>query len=195
MKLTWMAAMTMAMMAGATARNIDTGTAHDLTIYVDGYIRVPPSAFAMGKGLASKMLRTAGVRVTWVLGPLPNGDARPEDAMVVRIESDSKDPRHAHALAFATPYEGSGITVLYSRMQWAEQIPGLTYKLFAHVLVHEITHNLQGVCRHSKSGIMKPNWTGDDFAGMGVKPLAFEPEDLELIELAFAARAARRTRP
>ena len=37
MKLTRMAAMMMAVMTGANARNIDTGMAHDLTIYVEGY--------------------------------------------------------------------------------------------------------------------------------------------------------------
>jgi hypothetical protein len=197
MRLTRMAAMMMAAMVttvAANARNVDTGAAHDLTIYVECRIIGPLTRLSMAEGLASKMLRTAGVRVKWVHGPPPGGEARPEGSMVITFKSDSPDPRHARSFAFATPYEGSGITVLYSRLQWIESYPLLGYKLLAHVLVHEIAHNLQGVCRHSESGIMKAKWTTLDFQDMGTKPLAFEPVDLHLIEAGFAARAVARAR-
>jgi hypothetical protein len=53
--------------------------------------------------------------------------------------------------------------------------------LLGYVLVHEITHNLQGIARHSKTGIMKPRWTPRDYVDMGVRQLHFERIDIELI--------------
>jgi len=65
----------------------------------------------------------------------------------------------------------------------------LTTNLLAHVLVHEITHILQGTCRHSDTGIMKARWTHQDYMEMGQKPLSFTEEDLQLIRTGLAKRA------
>jgi hypothetical protein len=64
------------------------------------------------------------------------------------------------------------------------------------VLAHEITHILQGISRHSASGVMKARWTINDFAGMSIHPLRFEEEDVDLIYegLARRARLAQRLR-
>src|ERR1051325_5459793 len=88
------------------------------------------------------------------------------------------------ALAYAFPYEGTRITILYSRLQWAECHDRLfASRLLAHTLVHEITHNLQAIARHSGTGIMKARWTLDDYNEMALRPLRFEPVDLYLIRL------------
>jgi hypothetical protein len=51
------------------------------------------------------------------------------------------------------------------------------------VLVHEVSHILEGVSRHSDSGVMKARWTGNDFA------LGFAQMDVELIHEGLDARA------
>ena len=51
----------------------------------------------------------------------------------------------------------------------------------AHVLVHEITHVIEGVTRHSASGIMKARWDTRDYFDMRRKPLSFAQEDVNLI--------------
>ena len=55
-------------------------------------------------------------------------------------------------------------------------------------LVHEITHVLQGIDRHSDSGVMKALWTAQDYFQMRVEALPFAPEDVELIHLGLASR-------
>jgi len=60
--------------------------------------------------------------------------------------------------------------------------------LLAHVLVHEITHILEGVARHSETGIMKANWTLRDYYDMQTKTLQFASEDVELIHRGLAQR-------
>ena len=78
---------------------------------------------------------------------------------------------------------------MYSRLRWAEKdLRPLAPRLLAHVLVHEIAHNLQRAERHSKTGIMKAEWTSGDYTQMAFKPLAFEPQDVLLIRLGLANR-------
>jgi hypothetical protein len=58
------------------------------------------------------------------------------------------------------------------------------------MLVHEITHILQGVSRHSDSGIMKARWEEDDYSHMDTKPLVFTKTHIVLIHQALNARAS-----
>ena len=61
-----------------------------------------------------------------------------------------------------------------------------------HVIAHEVMHILQGVARHSESGVMKANWTGADYQRMAWKPLPFTEEDVLLIYRGLKAREASR---
>jgi hypothetical protein len=81
---------------------------------------------------------------------------------------------------------GVHIRVFYDRV-WS-QARSLRTQLLAHVLVHEITHVLQGIDRHSDSGVMKAVWTGEDYSQMRVEPLPFAPEDVELVHVGLARR-------
>jgi len=53
--------------------------------------------------------------------------------------------------------------------------------LLAHVLIHEITHVLQGVAPAPPDGIMKARWSGDDYDEMFSHGLALSAEDVRLI--------------
>lgn len=59
----------------------------------------------------------------------------------------------------------------------------------AHVLVHEITHMLQGTDWHSTTGIMKARWDQSDYFAMRSGPLPFSPEDVDLIREGIKARS------
>ena len=61
--------------------------------------------------------------------------------------------------------------------------------MLAHVMVHEITHVIEGVCRHSKRGIMKAVWTDEDTRWMRARPLKFAEEDVKLIQVGLRVRA------
>jgi hypothetical protein len=60
------------------------------------------------------------------------------------------------------------------------------------VIAHEVAHILQGLMRHSESGIMKAQWTGADYQQMTWKPLQFTDEDVMLIHRGLRAREASR---
>jgi len=89
----------------------------------------------------------------------------------------------------ALPFEGSHIRVFYDRVQAtvdAEMVP----RLLAYVLVHEITHVIEGTDHHSDSGIMKARWDAEDYQQMRRSSLAFTEEDLQLIRTGLARRSS-----
>jgi hypothetical protein len=81
------------------------------------------------------------------------------------------------------------IEVFYDRIAQAD--PDLVPSLMAHVIVHEITHILQGIDRHSTGGIMQAVWGSSDYIQMKRGQLRFTPADVEMIQRGFAARTAR----
>ena len=156
-------------------------------VYVQDGAIVPGQTLARAEGLASEMFAGAGVRITWRVGH-PNGEA------ITVGMSDVPSAYHPEALAFALPYEGVHITVFYDRIHKGFA-PDLVPILLAHVLVHEITHVLQGIDRHSETGVMKAHWSSTDYALMRNKPLPFTDWDVELIQGGLASRSVRFSAP
>lgn len=140
------------------------------------------------KALSGEMFAKIGVVLEW------NGTKRcPARALKIDLVDYAKDNEKPGALAYALPFEGTRIVVFLNRIAQRRQITSI-YKLLAHVLVHEITHVLQGTATHAATGIMKANWNLSEFQEMGTQPLPFVEEDVELIRRGLAARAAVETK-
>ena len=153
---------------------------YDLTIYTSGEETIPIVLCSKSKLMAAKILAEAGVRIRWSRRAPPEGRQWRAHGMTVEFRAEMIEPQGG-SVASASPYEGSKVTILYSRMKWAESQPELAPKLLAHTLAHEIAHNLQAIARHSATGIMKARWTASDYYEMSVRQLHFEPVDIELI--------------
>src|SRR5215475_12848514 len=87
--------------------------------------------------------------------------------------------RFPKSLAY-TSLDDQHIEVLYDRIAAAVERIVLP-KLVGHVLAHEIAHVLEGVGRHSGTGILKAHWDEHDFHDIAWKPLSFATEDVEWI--------------
>jgi hypothetical protein len=85
------------------------------------------------------------------------------------------------------PHSAGRVFVLADRLKKTAD-PVLLPTLLAHVLVHEITHVLEGVSRHSETGLMKAHWTGKDYMATAHKPLEFDPVDVNIIHYRLAHR-------
>ena len=185
MKITAMVAMAMAAgFGGSMAQAADQE--RPVAIYIaNQHVAMEAANFA--KGQASKMFARIGVRVEWhSVGRSP----LPADALVIdMVEQESKN-ECVGALACAKPYEGIHIRVFVDRI--GATVPkSMVPALLGHVLVHEITHILQGVDRHSDSGVMKAQWDANDFVHMTGHPLPFTPQDVVLIERGLDTRESR----
>jgi hypothetical protein len=95
-------------------------------------------------------------------------------------------------MGYAMPYgkAGTRIHILLDRVRGAgsQKLAGV---LLGHVMAHELGHMLEGISRHSDSGVMKAHWDDDDFDQMVVRPLSFSSEDSDLIQIGVARWAAR----
>jgi hypothetical protein len=136
---------------------------------------------------ASRLMRSAGVKLDWDTKRLCH--VQRDKTIIVTLSTDTPRTLCPGALAYALPYEGVHIQVFYDRIAVSD--PDLVPYLLANVVVHEIAHILQGIDRHSDSGIMKARWTAYDFTMMKRHQLGFTDFDVELIQGGLAARAAR----
>ena len=185
MKIT--AAMGMTMIAVSLGQAAQAGE-NDPTVVVyisDEHFAINAATYA--KAQATQMFNEIGVQIKW----RASGHSKlPSDAIVIEIVDYSSAAECPGALACAKPYEGIHIRVFYDRLRMT--VPAsLVPALLGHVMAHEITHILQGVSRHSESGVMKAHWNNVDFAQMKCKSLRFTPGDVYFIERGLAGRESR----
>jgi hypothetical protein len=138
------------------------------------------------EAIASKMFAGIGVTIDWRRG-LPGC---PAQGIQISVSDRTPESFMPGSLAFARPYEGIHVRLFYDRIADAGDAV-LLPRLLAHVLVHEITHILQKICRHSAHGVMKALWEQKDYSQMRWKPLTFADEDIDLIRSGLTAQAAR----
>jgi hypothetical protein len=138
------------------------------------------------QAIASRMFGEIGVKIEWY-GHSPC----PAEALRISLSIGTPASLLPGALAYALPYEGTHIVVFYDRVQRGVARQDVQV-LLAHVLVHEITHIVEGVSRHSASGVMKARWSRADVTEMLCKPLGFAEEDVTLIHDGLDAQASRR---
>jgi hypothetical protein len=196
MKIKAMLILTMAGIAAvnAQAEAIRSQAEWNLTVYLDGASLAPRGDMWMAQAIANKMFASAGVRTIWRSGSPPNAQLERECAVAVRFGAQTSVVAQSDVIAFALPYETFHISILYSRLSWLDGQPRLRPTFLAHVLVHEITHILQGVSRHSPSGVMKAVWNTTDYPKMTYEPLPFTSDDVVLIQEGLANRTERARR-
>jgi hypothetical protein len=134
------------------------------------------------KAVASDIFAGIGVKILW--HSLRNC---PAETILISLSNDTPASLFPGALAYALPYEGTHVVVFYDRVE-SKSKPGSTSCLLGHVIAHEVTHILQGVARHSESGLMKAQWTGADYLQMTWEPLQFTDDDVMLIHNGLKAR-------
>jgi hypothetical protein len=138
----------------------------------------------------SKLLARAEVHVEWIHGSTCQSSA------AIRVHLTVQTPGNLlpGSLAFCRPMAGDDIRVLYDRVQ-ALVTPAHESHLLAYILAHEIAHILEGTGRHSATGIMKAQWTPQDYADIASGKLTFTSEDIELVHGGVIVRQAHLNAP
>jgi hypothetical protein len=163
----------MAVMEGVSAR-AESGSRREITVYYGDKAGVPTLVTVQAQSLASGMFKRIEIKLDW----RPGNPARPEKgAIVVELVTGTPESFLPGSLAYALPYEGVHIRIFWDRIS---RTPA-PREVLAHVMVHEITHIVQGIARHSGQGIMKARWTTQEEYGMKSKSLSFTQEDVKLI--------------
>lgn len=182
------AAITMVLMGAGVAHIQAEGVAadHRVTVCMGTEPYVALGVVPMAQMLASRMFAGIGVTIVW----RRELHGCPAQGLLIRVSRDTPEILKPGALAYAMPYEGFQIHLFYDRIAQSRCQRQVSVVL-AHVLVHEITHMLQGQVRHSDYGIMKRVWSPADFDNMALRPLEFAKEDVDLIYAGLAWRTAR----
>jgi hypothetical protein len=156
-----------------------SGAAANVTAYVTAEGTTLTYA---AKVIATSIFKKAGVAIDW-RGPKPPINGIP--ATWLRVELLERTPAEVQpgALAFAYPYAGCSkrISVFIDRIRSLAHGPEDESALLAYVLVHEISHVIQGVERHSDTGVMKAHWSAQDRAEIFARRLGFLDQDVLML--------------
>jgi hypothetical protein len=166
----------------------------DVAVYVADSNVVPTYVLLRAEAIATRMFAGIGLKLRWrERRPGRSGEAAGSPCAAGRtkeigVRMAVRKPATASTEAFASakPYasEDEQITLFYGELHEATRLRSrIEPTVLAHVLVHELTHVLQGVARHSETGVMKPHWTLRDYSTMERSPLEFTAEDADLVPL------------
>ncbi len=164
--------------------------APEVLVCLERIAQASTSTAYLAQSEASKLLARASVHVEWVHGSACQSSA----AIQVHLTVQTPDNLLPGALAFCQPAARDDIRVLYDRVQ-AMVSPTREPRLLAYVLAHEIGHILEGTGRHSATGIMKAQWTPEDYSDIASGKLTFAPEDIELVHGGVIVRQANLSAP
>jgi hypothetical protein len=182
MKITVVTAAALLMAAGAQGKS---GNERRVTVYLPNGTVVPFVVMAHAEALASEMFGEIGVTLNLREVRPPASEI---EAIVIEFSDTTPAGFRPRAWAYALPFEGVHIRIFWDRLQLELH----RQELLAHVMVHEITHILQGVDRHSAQGIMNAKWTDKERFALERRPLSFTEADVDLIHRGVDARRARR---
>ena len=172
--------MRIAAIVSAALALMTTGGAAERSVSVCIDLGVGLPDLQLARMLASKIFAKAGTGIQW------RCSGGPEQPIAIAMSTNTPDEDYPGALAYAQPF-GGGIRVFYNRFH--NYAPEMRAHLLAYVLVHEITHVLQGITRHSESGVMKAHWDDRDFRKISSMGMALTPLDVLLIHHGMAARS------
>ena len=149
------------------------------------------SAMTRARITTSRMFAPAGVALEWYsVGNAACRGSQQTQTIMLDFSTDTPPSQDPGALAYALAYEGVHIVVMFDRIKMRGGGPAQISTLLAHVVTHEIAHLLQGISRHTATGVMKAHWDAKDVVNMAHAPLPFAPEDIDLIQRGLGRRAA-----
>lgn len=174
MKTNWI--VVIAAMAGMPCL---AGSAGCVTVRMQGSIEVPFRTLQAAQLWNTQLFQEIGVALKWAEA---TRNRSTETCASITLEFASNTPASMlpGALAFATPYQlhGTRIRIFVDRVLAGQRTGNLAELQLGYVMAHEIGHILEGVSRHSETGVMKACVPG---VKLITTNLTFAREDVPLI--------------
>jgi hypothetical protein len=176
-----------------------------ITVRVYNYAEVSRGTLVRAEEEASRIIRDAGVGMTWLDCPTSPAVAEKypaceallgamgvdlrilPQAMAVRVPSG----RERLGFALPSPKAGSASAawVFYHRVeQLAESKDASQAQILGHAVAHEIGHLLLGPNRHSLTGLMRADWGPAELQRASRGEMLFTPEQCGIIRAEVQAR-------
>jgi len=173
-----------------------------ISVLVFDYVGVPAGARERAEEEAAFVMSRAGVESDWLDCSSESG--HPERCqplfdsltLCVRLVSCSGQKRRKDVLGFASlqppPQQGVYATVFYSRVAAAAADFGVdAYQVLGCAMAHEVGHLLLGSQSHAARGLMRAQWSRDDFVNAAQRSLRFSREESAQLQAQVEARTVR----
>ncbi len=166
-----------------------------LSIHLYDQAQVPPRVLRSATEEAARILRTAGIRISWeqpsIEAPEDRGidmtsaefrlpDERPY--LVVRLTRATPGAVLPGALGFALPFarKGAHVSIFFDRVETLPVAPTTAiYVILGHAIAHEIGHVLLRSSAHSTGGLMQARWNTATWRLASAGLLAFGRDEAE----------------
>lgn len=162
-----------------------------VTIYIDSDVCISATGVFRATSQASRMFAKIGIPVQFRYGR--KTQTAGQNGLELNIYVGMRAPTgiHSHALGNSHPFSQDGrIEVFYSQIQNYNPELGRSM-LLGCILAHEIGHALEGIDRHSATGVMKAEWNFQDLLKIRRGALEFETSDVEFIRVGIQNRVRR----
>ena len=158
------------------------GQERELAVGLENSQVVPFTVLAQAQATAARIYAGIGVKLIW--------RSKASTEIWMQFDTGVAADVHPGAIGYAMPYgrTGTRIHILPERVDGTGS-RRLGTILLGHVMAHELGHVLEGLNRHSESGVMKARWDDGDLDEMLVRPLSFSSTDAEWIHEGLAKRA------
>ena len=158
-----------------------------ISVLVHNYAEIPPKMLIEAEEHAARIFSRTGAEIRWLNCPgnpaeisrLPfcnqpeGGPTQLQLRVVPRIMAERLSlPTNAFGVALSAPQDQFGVYafVFAHRVdeiagQVGAEVAGVFFSpavILGHIMAHEMGHLLLGAERHSRSGIMRANWTRKD---------------------------------
>jgi len=143
-------------------------------------------AFYPARQVASEIFLEIGLKLLWRMpAATPSCSLEPSHSQIsIAISWNTPVDLHPEALAFSKTNftDGACVTLFLDRVKpMLAGRPTTTTFLLGHVVAHELGHVLQGLSRHSETGVLKERWSEAEIQNMPNRRLSFTPYDAHLI--------------
>jgi hypothetical protein len=137
---------------------------------------------------AARILANAGVQMEWDGGR--QRKSAPEETVEIQLDDSAPAPdTSAETLGYALLRRKNGVRIHIFLDRIREIDKAHTGLALGYVLAHEIGHVLEGVARHSETGVLKAHFDTVDITAIFKGTLQFSPADVALIQAHFSDHA------
>lgn len=184
----WVAMITVVTAWGANGSGKPPADGSRVVVYLEARFFSSITELAAARIQATELFKAAGIRLEWRYGH-PREDAAGARVVAVKFVAETPapflEPPYQHAMAAACPYANGPESIMVFTDRVEDFLAPFDHraagKLLGHILAHEIAHVLEGIARHSVTGLMKPSWSVDDYGVMTRHGLPFAAEDVEFM--------------
>lgn len=191
--------------ASARNRTATESGAVTITLRVYDYVRVNRPRLLAAESEATEILAQAGLEARWVDCPTSQAELdnypdcqsawRATDFVLRVLPNAMVDSRTKWQEAMGSTLECDDAgtctsNIFYDRVSGiAEESSATLPVLLGRAMAHEIGHLLLGANSHSRTGIMRPFWAGQELSLNAQVYLLFTPEQSRQMKTRLAARA------